>query len=568
MEDSAISVYLSSTLADLNQHRRAVSTALSRYCVVNDSYVADSRSTIASCLSDVRKAKVYIGIFAFRYGFIPTDPIENPGHLSITELEYQAARDANIPCLIFLLDPSHPWPTNQADSPRDRVDELRKGLGEAQRVALFKGEDELVLKVSNAVRDHIDRARREGARTSAPSMDPEARSTHPRQLSNASLLLYVEGTDDAAARLLSGTLKGNHTLRPFGFSPEDPPTLAAVDIAFSTCRSASLLVSRASLARLAPITPTIDAWFKLFQHQTGPCMLLTDRLPASDLPQQWQVQPICDLSDWLARGTPTITEPLTTFLSDMKRIHVDFDRQGLIGLPYSVLAMTREEAERLEQRVHAGLDAAGPTSTYLAALRTWFIGKGINWTARYGTERAEFRPFDTRTAIAVLRDIVRDINDQDVVPPRDRENLRGNLIRLRLYPFDPSVVQDGEAKRLFGQVKRRGCLIIADDLSLCEPSLRGAARRFFDERSVSVVALTARDPMLVPLEKAVEDVMDVGDLLNRFRDRLDLRCELAVVSLAGLRRWFRFSVPETLGTNELESADPDRRAQFRRETFG
>jgi len=54
---------------------------------------------------------IYIGIFAWRYGFIPNDD-----SASITEKEYRHAKKHNIPCLIFLLDEKTPCPPNFIDS--------------------------------------------------------------------------------------------------------------------------------------------------------------------------------------------------------------------------------------------------------------------------------------------------------------------------------------------------------------------------------------------------------------------------------------------------------------------
>ncbi len=94
-------VYFSSTLDDLGPERQAVKEALSSECAVVDSYTADERSVRDSCLADVAGCDLYIGIVGRRYGFIP-----NGDSLSITELEYQKARDCHLPTLIFVKDDS------------------------------------------------------------------------------------------------------------------------------------------------------------------------------------------------------------------------------------------------------------------------------------------------------------------------------------------------------------------------------------------------------------------------------------------------------------------------------
>ena len=100
--------YLSSTYSDLREFREAVRIALTRQSVdllAMEGYVAGDERPLDKCLADVAKCDLYIGLFAWRYGFVP------PGHdKSITELEYREAVRLGIPCLIFLLAEDASWP--------------------------------------------------------------------------------------------------------------------------------------------------------------------------------------------------------------------------------------------------------------------------------------------------------------------------------------------------------------------------------------------------------------------------------------------------------------------------
>ncbi len=87
-----VRVYISSTYNDLEEHRQAVYHALRQLghdVVAMEDYVATDQRPLAKCLEDVATSDVYIGIFAWRYGFIP--PNDNPEQHSITELEYRQA---------------------------------------------------------------------------------------------------------------------------------------------------------------------------------------------------------------------------------------------------------------------------------------------------------------------------------------------------------------------------------------------------------------------------------------------------------------------------------------------
>ena len=82
-------VYISATQKDLLEYRAAVH-AVARRLEIDDvameAYGADIRPPLERCLADVRRCDLYVGLFAWRYGFRP------PGQeSSITELEYREA---------------------------------------------------------------------------------------------------------------------------------------------------------------------------------------------------------------------------------------------------------------------------------------------------------------------------------------------------------------------------------------------------------------------------------------------------------------------------------------------
>lgn len=77
-------------------------------------YVAEPDRPLGRCLRDAAECDLYIGLFAWRYGFIP------PGEdRSITELEYRTATAAGKPALIFILREEVSWPRTQMDPGRD-----------------------------------------------------------------------------------------------------------------------------------------------------------------------------------------------------------------------------------------------------------------------------------------------------------------------------------------------------------------------------------------------------------------------------------------------------------------
>jgi Domain of unknown function (DUF4062) len=119
--------YVSSTYKDLKEHREAVYKALRkiRYDVIcMEDYVATDERNVDKCCAHASGCDIYIGILAHRYGHIPEE--HNPGGMSITEMEYRAARASpRAKVRAFLLEEDAPWPhadvENQASQTRLRA---------------------------------------------------------------------------------------------------------------------------------------------------------------------------------------------------------------------------------------------------------------------------------------------------------------------------------------------------------------------------------------------------------------------------------------------------------------
>jgi hypothetical protein len=94
-------VYVSSTIADLAEERRAVLDwlRLARHQAV-DSYLPDSDTVQDSCLDDVAACDLYVLVLGHRYGSQP--PEDNPEGLSITQLEFRRAGECGIPRVALL----------------------------------------------------------------------------------------------------------------------------------------------------------------------------------------------------------------------------------------------------------------------------------------------------------------------------------------------------------------------------------------------------------------------------------------------------------------------------------
>lgn len=169
-------IYLSSTYKDLLQPRLAVATVLRRMGhqpIGMEEYVAEGIRPLSRCLEDVKQCDAFIGILAWRYGYVPNDagdvnttlPSKTKlGETSMPEFEFRQAIASNKSPLMFLLDPQAGWSANNFDAisgdgnKGQRILALRNEISQNYLVSFFRNADDLASLVSAAVyRREMDR---------------------------------------------------------------------------------------------------------------------------------------------------------------------------------------------------------------------------------------------------------------------------------------------------------------------------------------------------------------------------------------------------------------------------
>jgi hypothetical protein len=149
-------IYISSTYADLADHRAAVARALrsaGHEVIAMEDYAAADQRPVDRCLDDVRRSDHYVGIVAFRYGYVPP----TGAGLSITELEYRHAVESRKKCLIFLAAEDAGWPMSHSDFysgdeiTREKLKIFRGQLMDRHVVGIFTSADDLAAQVTSAV---------------------------------------------------------------------------------------------------------------------------------------------------------------------------------------------------------------------------------------------------------------------------------------------------------------------------------------------------------------------------------------------------------------------------------
>lgn len=181
MRVGKLKIFVSSTFEDLRDYREAAIRALRQMgheVVAMEDFTASSAPPVERVLELVSACQAYIGIFAWRYGYIPR-PLDIPGGLalpakfeagktSITHLEYLQARAQNKEILAFLVDETVAWPPHKIDAfvdagepraeeeetygaPGSSIQALRQSLKRERIVSFFSSPSDLEARVATAV---------------------------------------------------------------------------------------------------------------------------------------------------------------------------------------------------------------------------------------------------------------------------------------------------------------------------------------------------------------------------------------------------------------------------------
>ena len=154
-----LEVFVSSTWTDLQPEREAVERALHRLGKVSfegmEYFGSRPETSKETCLVEVAKSDLYVGIFAHRYGSI--DPETG---LSMTELEYRKAEELGKPCYIYLKSdevPVRPDYIEQYEEGRQKLRALKERLKGTRTLSFFVSPDDLALRVIVDLHHHFSR---------------------------------------------------------------------------------------------------------------------------------------------------------------------------------------------------------------------------------------------------------------------------------------------------------------------------------------------------------------------------------------------------------------------------
>jgi len=144
-------VMISSTVRDLPDHRKAVEDAIHRMDmqpIMMEYKPAMDVDAVEASLKMVDDADLYVGVFAFRYGFVPAGSTK-----SVTVMEYQRAVKKKKPRLIFFMHEDHLVKPSDVETGAGaaKLKMFKDSVGAKRVAGFFKSVHELRFQVFQAL---------------------------------------------------------------------------------------------------------------------------------------------------------------------------------------------------------------------------------------------------------------------------------------------------------------------------------------------------------------------------------------------------------------------------------
>ena len=205
---------ISSTAIDLPEHRKLAIDACLRVGlrpIVMENLPAQDASGVSTALEMVDEADIYIGIYGWRYGWVP-----HGSDISITEMEFNRAVERGLPILVFIMDDDHPVKKGDVEFSKTAQQKLKKFKARARKgrvLQKFKSPDDLRAKIIQALADLTLRLK---PKTGQPSLSalhqlptaPAAFTGREQELRDLETALAKQGNIGAAISASGAGIQG------------------------------------------------------------------------------------------------------------------------------------------------------------------------------------------------------------------------------------------------------------------------------------------------------------------------------------------------------------------------
>jgi hypothetical protein len=566
-------IYISSTYEDLREYRETVYRALHKLSGheirAMEDYVATDMRPLDKCLADVEWCDVYVGVFAWRYGFIPAK--DNPQKKSITEREFRKAGECGKERLLYLLDENADWKRSFMDCATPaggaEIDQLRKELKDAFTINFFRNPFELANFVTTGITEWEKRLKPHPA----AELEPEAAASSQYQVREItfSALLCYSPLDQEKVQAWRHQLE----IRELKVLPSvktlfavDEPSIQDVEKELTQCHTALVTISPASLDQLKPRADTIRRILLMMRDRLGYAGGVLAGVKAQNLPAGWAFTETFEIPDPADFAMPA-GECVTGRVVQALQRRLPGSMMRTVGIPIVIVAMTNTECRQLLEHPAVIGDRLGlETMAQFKELCDGLAKQGVAWNERYSVQREDWCPFSANgsTVTGIVSSIASDLNSRDIA------RLRQRFIKVQQYPFEG--LKDPLMRRIYRDVAQTGAIVIVDEVSMFHPDLRDAflSSQFFSSQQAAIVTISPFDPGRFAINQVLEQETrsKLRVAFDRFEYDYDPQCEFAVADERHFKRWLHISLPETMKNLREARPDPTRLQQFAGEVGG
>ena len=173
MPPPAFRIFISSTYVDMIPYREALQAAITNCDAVAygmERFVPAPIRPLDRCYEEISGSQLFILLLGHRYGEIDSDSGK-----SYTELEYEKAKELNLPILEFLLDTDKvglPEKFRESDIQYEALTRFKKALKNSKEITVggFVSEKDLQEKATRAIKEAINRLQATANSSEDPSI--------------------------------------------------------------------------------------------------------------------------------------------------------------------------------------------------------------------------------------------------------------------------------------------------------------------------------------------------------------------------------------------------------------
>jgi hypothetical protein len=157
-------IFISSTYGDLIPYRKKIWEDLSHLSITilgMEKFGARKSAPLDTCLEEVAKSDIFIGIISFRFG-----SVDKLSKKSFTQLEYEKAFSLDKEIMIYLMDDNALVYANNVDKGTKalKLENFKKLLKDRHTIDTFKEPDELAKKINDRLNVLIRKLSRKSIR--------------------------------------------------------------------------------------------------------------------------------------------------------------------------------------------------------------------------------------------------------------------------------------------------------------------------------------------------------------------------------------------------------------------